>query len=94
MAESATAESATTGDRCIEVTYFAALVDLTGRRTEVFDVPSGTVGGLREALAERHPGKVAELSKLCVVLSGDALLRRDADPIGSRVDLLPPFAGG
>ncbi|MFT4086093.1 MAG: MoaD/ThiS family protein [Gordonia sp. (in: high G+C Gram-positive bacteria)] len=78
----------------VAVTYFAALVDLTGRRTETFDVASRTVGELRSALARRYPGTVAELAQLCVVLSGDALLRRDDDVIGARVDLLPPFAGG
>ncbi|GAA3958795.1 MoaD/ThiS family protein [Gordonia caeni] len=78
----------------ITVTYFAALVDRAGCRTEEFEVAEPTVGALRAAVAGRHGARVAELADHSSVLSGDRLLREDAEVIGAEVDLLPPFAGG
>ncbi|AVM00299.1 molybdopterin synthase sulfur carrier subunit [Gordonia iterans] len=78
----------------ITVTYFAALVDRAGCRSERLEVAEATVGGLREAIAQRHGPRTGDLARLSAVLDEDRLLRDDAAPIGDEVDLLPPFAGG
>ncbi|WP_301546931.1 MoaD/ThiS family protein [Gordonia sp. X0973] len=78
----------------VTVTYFAALADRTGCRREELLVDLLTVGSLRAAVGARHGPAVAELAGLSSVLTGDDVVRDDADPIGSSVDLLPPFAGG
>lgn len=78
----------------VTVTYFAAIADATGCRTETFDVADATVGGLRAAIRERHGERAGNLAGLCSVLNGDDMLRDSHTPIGADVDLLPPFAGG
>jgi len=77
----------------VTVTYYAALADLTGRRSETLAVAGPTVGALRAAVAAAHPG-AAELVRVSAVLDGDALLCNDEAGLGATVDLLPPFAGG
>lgn len=76
----------------VTVTYFAAIADATGRRTDTFDV--ATVGALRAAIGDRHGARAGDLAQLCTVLSGDDMLRDSHAPIGPTVDMLPPFAGG
>ena len=82
----------------VTVTYYAALADLTGRRSETLAVAGPTVGALRAAVAAAHPGaaelQVADRSHVVSMLDGDALLCNDEAGLGATVDLLPPFAGG
>ena len=78
----------------IAVTYYASLAEAVGTRTEELPVARRDVGAVRAAVAARHGGRAAEIAALSCVLDGDRLLREPGDPVGTRVDLLPPFAGG
>lgn len=75
-----------------EVRYFAAAAEAAGRESESLD--AATVGELKALLVERYGELMGR-----VVVSGSFLVdgiasRDDARPIGERVDVLPPFAGG
>lgn len=75
------------------VRYFAAASAAAGRLEEKVDAVS-TVGDLRILLIDRYGDAMAR-----VLVSGSFLVdgivsRDDARTIGSRVDVLPPFAGG
>jgi len=80
----------------VTVRYFAAAAEATGVEEETFapGTVGATVGDLREVLVGRYGAAMAR-----VVANGsflvDGLVRRDgAAPLGSNVDVLPPFAGG
>jgi len=79
------------------VRYFAAAAEAAGVDTEQVPVPVGaTVGTLLDALAARHGTALQDVAARCALLV-DGVLHRDRDePLGtpSRVDVLPPFAGG
>ncbi|MDY0910633.1 MoaD/ThiS family protein [Microbacterium sp. CFBP9034] len=74
------------------VRYFAAAQDAAGRGTERRG--ERTLGELRRAVAEEHPGLGGILPR-CAVLVGGARVD-DATELGADelVDVLPPFAGG
>jgi molybdopterin converting factor small subunit len=79
----------------VEVRYFAAIADLAGRDNETLDLPAAaTVGDLRAELSRRYGAEMARAVRVAAFLAGDELTRADADPLGARVDVLPPFAGG
>lgn len=79
----------------VQVRYFAAAAEVAGCDEETVLLPDGsTVGELRSELARRHG-----LGMETVMRSGsflvDSVVSRDlARPVGARVDVLPPFAGG
>ncbi|GIG39749.1 MoaD/ThiS family protein [Cellulomonas phragmiteti] len=81
----------------VEVRYFAAAAEAAGRGAEQVLLPAGTtVGGLLDLLAERHGPALRDVAARCALLV-DGVLHRDRDaPVGAptRVDVLPPFAGG
>ena len=72
--------------------YFAAAVDAAGCEEEVLDAEQSdtltTVGAVRAHLIARYGEPMAR------VLENGVVQRHDATPIGARVDVLPPFAGG
>ena len=75
------------------VRYFAAAAEAAGVEEEPI-ARVATVGELREHLITRYGPMMAR-----VVANGsfliDGVVQRDADaPLGARVDVLPPFAGG
>jgi molybdopterin converting factor small subunit len=74
------------------VRYFAAAADLAGRSTDTRDEPD--VGSLRHALAKDHPGLGGILDRCAILVDGARV--DDSTPLGedTRVDVLPPFAGG
>jgi molybdopterin converting factor small subunit len=93
----------TGGDRdgsCVSVIvivrYFAGARAAAGTPQEAVTVPGGaTVGGLIDALVERHGNQLARVLTASTFLvdeiaGGPERHLRD----GSRVDVLPPFAGG
>ncbi|MBT2517828.1 MoaD/ThiS family protein [Streptomyces sp. ISL-90] len=80
----------------VTVRYFAAAAEATGVEEETLSAGEvgTTVGELREVLVERYGGAMAR-----VVANGsflvDGIVQRDgAAPLGTSVDVLPPFAGG
>ncbi|GAA5104561.1 MoaD/ThiS family protein [Nocardia iowensis] len=79
----------------VEVRYFAAIAEATGRDRELIDLPLGaTVADLRYTLAESYGPKLAEMLGYCAYLVGDELTRDPSTELTLRVDVLPPFAGG
>ena len=79
----------------VEVRYFAAAAEAAGTSKENVELPVGaTIGELKTLLDERYGAAMTRVLKVAAFLVADELTR-DADfPIGNRVDVLPPFAGG
>ena len=79
----------------LHIRYFAAAADAAGCDEEHIGLEDGaTLGALKIMLVDRY----GELMQR-VVESGsfliDGVVRRDpTQEVGSRVDVLPPFAGG
>ena len=76
------------------VRYFAAAAEAAGRADEVWDSPVATVGELRAALAERYGAPMSRVLETGSFLVDGVVSRDPARPLGERVDVLPPFAGG
>lgn len=79
----------------ITVRYFAAAEEAAGAEQEEWALPvDSTLGSLRSALIERY-GEPMERALRGGSFLIDGRVRRDLGVIsGSRVDVLPPFAGG
>lgn len=79
----------------ITVRYFAAAEEAAGAEQEEWPAPEGaTLSWLRGELIERHGSAMERVLRGGSFLI-DGRVRRDTGPIGgSRVDVLPPFAGG
>ena len=80
----------------VTVRYFAAAAEAAGIEEETLAAADAgtTVGELRDVLVGRYGAAMAR-----IVANGsflvDGVVRRDgAAPLGERVDVLPPFAGG
>ncbi|MFD4421143.1 MoaD/ThiS family protein [Agromyces sp. NPDC058484] len=80
----------------VTVRYFAAAAEAAGIEEETLSAgdAGSTVGDLRGLLVSRYGAAMAR-----VVANGsflvDGVVQRDgAAPLGARVDVLPPFAGG
>ena len=79
----------------VEVRYFAAAVDASGCESEYVTVPTGaTLADLREVIRSRHGAPMEPILRVSAYLVGDDLTRDLGRVIGSRVDVMPPFAGG
>ncbi|WP_019288433.1 MoaD/ThiS family protein [Rhodococcus pyridinivorans] len=85
----------------IEVRYFAAAADAAGREKDTIDLPEGAdLGALRAVLVDRYGAGMERVLSVAAFLlepgdGGTGELTRDLSrPAGSRVDVLPPFAGG
>ncbi len=77
------------------VRYFAAAADAAGCEEEQLTLPAAaTLGTLKAVLIDRFGemmGRVMESGSFLV----DGVVRKDeTHPVGERVDILPPFAGG
>lgn len=77
----------------VRVRYFAAAADAAGREEELLEVGS-TVGDLRTALIDRYGDAMARVLASGSFLIDGVVSREDSRELGSRVDVLPPFAGG
>jgi molybdopterin converting factor small subunit len=75
------------------VRYFAAAAEVTGREEELLPAVS-TVGQLKAALLERYGDAMARVLASGSFLVDGVVSRDDGRALGSRVDVLPPFAGG
>lgn len=78
----------------VALRYFAAAAEAAGRPDEVWDEPVTTVGELRGALIDRYGDAMARVLATGSFLVDGVVSRDPARPLGSRVDVLPPFAGG
>jgi len=77
----------------VEVRYFAAAAEAAGRDEETLP-PVATVGELKSVLVERYGDAMARVVASGSFLVDGVVSRDDARQLGSRVDVLPPFAGG
>lgn len=71
--------------------YFAAAAEAAGRDEEL--LTASTVGDLRDTLLTNYPALAPVLAKGSFLVDG-VVTRDPARPLGSRVDILPPFSGG
>jgi len=82
----------------ITVRYFAAAAEAAGRDQEQLTVGGAdavsTVGALRAELLARYGEPMAKVLKSGSFLVDGTVSRDDAHPLGTTVDILPPFAGG
>lgn len=79
----------------VEVRYFAAVADAVGKDTESLDLPPGaTIADLRARLTATYGPELDKMLSVCAYLLGDELTRDTAAPLTTRVDVMPPFAGG
>lgn len=79
----------------VEVRYFEAAAAAAGCRKETLSLPAGaTLGHLRSALVGRHGTELGRILDVAAFLLGAEFTRDLELPVGSRVDVLPPFAGG
>lgn len=83
----------------VDVHYFAAARAAAGRAQDTAE--AATLGELLDVLRQRHTGSTeagmsfAEVLERCTFLVDGASATEDAVLAGaSRVDVLPPFAGG
>jgi molybdopterin converting factor small subunit len=79
----------------VEVHLFAAARAAVG--ASVLVVPAGTLAGLLDALADEYPGFAPVRPRCSYLVDGTSVhgdLAAIAVASGSRVDVLPPFAGG
>lgn len=74
------------------VRYFAAAQDAAGLESESSD--AATLGALKEALIEAHPGLGAILDRCALLVDGTRVGDEFALAGAETVDVLPPFAGG
>ncbi|MGB3769528.1 MAG: MoaD/ThiS family protein [Rhodococcus sp. (in: high G+C Gram-positive bacteria)] len=82
-------------DAAVEVRYFAGAADAAGTSVESFQLTTeATVGDVKSAVRGRHGTDLDHVLRVAVFLVGDEMVRDDAYPVGTRVDVLPPFAGG
>ena len=77
----------------VEVRYFAAAAEASGVEEESLPAVS-TVGELKAVLLERYGDAMARVLASGSFLVDGVVSRDDARPLGARVDVLPPFAGG
>ncbi|MFD1813271.1 MoaD/ThiS family protein [Rhodococcus gannanensis] len=79
----------------VTVRYFAAAAEAAGCGEEQLPLTEGvTLGRLRAALIDRHGPAMARVLDVAAYLQNDELTRDLDDAVASRVDVLPPFAGG
>ena len=75
-----------------EVRYFAAAAEAAGVEEESLD--ASTVGELKALLTDRYGEPMTKVLASGSFLVDGVASRDDATAIGSRIDVLPPFAGG
>jgi len=75
------------------IRYFAAAAEAAGAEEETLDAPE-TAGELRTMLIDRYGDAMERVLASGSFLLDGVVSRDAATPIGARVDVLPPFAGG
>ncbi|HMM82019.1 MAG TPA: MoaD/ThiS family protein [Terrimesophilobacter sp.] len=79
----------------VTVRYFAAAAEAAGREEEQVELPGeADLAALKTVLVDRYGelmGRVVQSGSFLM----DGVVRTDETyPVGERVDILPPFAGG
>jgi sulfur-carrier protein len=77
----------------VHVRYFAAAAEAAGIEEETLPAVA-TVGELRGILTAQYGDAMARVLASGSFLVDGVVSRDDARPLGARVDVLPPFAGG
>jgi len=79
----------------MEIAYYAGAADAAGTDREQLDTSDTTAQQLVSLLSTRHD-RLAEVLKSCSLLVDGTPVKDPQTWIsgGSRVDVLPPFAGG
>ena len=75
------------------VRYFAAAAEAAGREQELLPAVA-SVGQLKSVLVERYGDAMARVLASGSFLVDGVVSRQDSRSLGTRVDVLPPFAGG
>lgn len=75
------------------VRYFAAAADAAGVEEESLPAVA-SVDALRAVLVERYGDAMARVLASGSFLVDGVVSRDDSRSVGTRVDVLPPFAGG
>jgi len=75
------------------VRYFAAAAEAAGREQELLPAVA-SVGELKSVLVERYGDAMARVLASGSFLVDGVVSRQDSRSLGTRVDVLPPFAGG
>jgi len=75
------------------VRYFAAAAEAAGREQELLPALA-SVGQLKSVLVERYGDAMARVLASGSFLVDGVVSREDSRSLGTRVDVLPPFAGG
>ncbi|MGA4506623.1 MoaD/ThiS family protein [Propionibacteriaceae bacterium G1746] len=78
----------------VTVRYFAAAADAAGTVQE--SLQPGTLGAVIAQMTTLHGDRLGEVVGRCsLLLNGAKVVDHDVDiESGSRLDVLPPFAGG
>jgi molybdopterin converting factor small subunit len=77
----------------VTVRYFAAAAEAAGTTEEALPAVS-TVGDLRGILIAKYGAAMTRVLAQASFLIDGVVSRDDSRTIGTRVDVLPPFAGG
>jgi molybdopterin synthase sulfur carrier subunit len=75
------------------VRYFASAAEAAGREEERLPAVA-TVGQLRAVLVERYGEAMTRVLASGSFLVDGVVSRDDSRAVGTRIDVLPPFAGG
>lgn len=79
----------------VAVRYFAAAADAAQCEEEQLVLEDGaTLGSLKALLVERYGDLMLRVVESGSFLLNGVVRKDDAVPVGDRVDVLPPFAGG
>ncbi|MBX3115934.1 MAG: MoaD/ThiS family protein [Cryobacterium sp.] len=79
----------------VTVRYFAAAVDAASREEEQLDFGEGAnLGDLKRELIDRYGDSMRKVVSSGSFLVDEVVSREDSVLLSSKVDVLPPFAGG
>lgn len=79
----------------VQVRYFAAAADAAQCEEETLGLDEdATLGDLKKLLIERYGDLMRRVVESGSFLMDGTVRKSDAHPVGDRVDVLPPFAGG
>jgi molybdopterin converting factor subunit 1 len=79
----------------IQIRYFAALRETTGRSDDTFELPAGTtVAEVRVLLLERYPALTDILARCAVAINRTYATLQAVLDDGDELAFIPPLGGG